>query len=278
MNRTKLSVMAVLLTGIVVFLSLNSPTLAVVGDASTGTQTPSSTTTDTTVDLDLLVLVDRLELSPTQMRQGHDLLAGVLDVATSLQADRKSFAQELIRFNGIEKELDALVAGFDARATKKLASLRESANKALDELKDILTVRQGEILREGLGPSIVSRGSLLGAGRLGAEGGLRGMLGQTRGLGQGALDQNPLLERLRGFLANHPDLKNELLGALRGSGNTQRGETPAPPAGRTDRRGTDVAPQFLRGQALAQTDLGKNAIARLEELVKILELKLQYLE
>jgi hypothetical protein len=275
MNRTKLSVMAVLLTGIVVVLSLNSPTLAVVGDASTGTQTPSSTTTDTTVDLDLLVLVDRLELSPAQMRQGHDLLAGVLDVATSLQADRKSFTQELIRFNGTGKELDALVAGFDARATKKLASLRESANKVLDELKDILTVRQGEILREGLGPSIVSRGSLLGAGRLGAEGGPRGMLGQTGGLGQG---QSPLLERLRGFLANHPDLKDELLGALRGSGNAQRGETPAPPTGRTDRRGADGAPQFLRGQALAQTDLRKNAIARLEELVKILELKLEYLE
>jgi len=275
MNRTKLSVMAVLLTGIVVVLSLDSPTLAVVGDASTGTQTPSSTTTDTAVDLGLLVQVNRLELSPAQMRQVHDLLAGVLDVATSLQADRKSFEQELIRFNGTEKELDALVAAFGARATKKLASLRESANKVLDELKDILTVRQGEILREGLGPSIVSRGSLLGAGRLGAEGGLREMRGQTRGLGQG---QSPLLERLRGFLANHPDLKDELLGALRGSGNTQRGETPAPPTGPTDRRGTDVAPQFLRGQALAQTDLGNNAIARLEGLVKILELKLYYLE
>ncbi len=263
-KKVKLGLSFALLAGLLVVLSLNAPVLAASGE----------TAAEPPVDLGLLVLIDRLELSPTQMRTVHDVLVGILEEGKAVQAERDAFAQELIRFNGSEEELDSLLAAFEGRIAEKAASLHEKIEKGLDELKGTLTIRQGEVLREALGrakgPVEEFFGIGLRAGRDRVEGMTRGMQGSNQGVAVG----NPLRERLQKFLAKHPDLEGELLNALRGPAAAGRAQ---PSGGRGRQPGNQVS-QFLAGRPLVRAEFGERLLARLGEVVKILELKLQYVE
>jgi len=74
--------------------------LLVVIPGSTQMQTSSEEVgpSDAT-SLRLLIAINRLELTQSQMRQVHDILAGLLDEATALEADRDAFAQEMLLFS-----------------------------------------------------------------------------------------------------------------------------------------------------------------------------------
>ena len=127
-------------------------------------------------NLGLLIMINRLELTPTQMQQVHDVLAGVLNEANALKKSRESFEQEMIRFNGTQEDLDALLETFREEQSSQATALHDSSEKALDELKSILTFKQGETLGNMLSHligtrsiTITLRQEQLGSGRLGRQ-------------------------------------------------------------------------------------------------------------
>jgi len=112
---------------------------------------PASAQLDTTQDTDtshlgLLITINRLELATDQMQQIRDILVGILDEANALKEGRDAFEQEMLRFNGTGEELDVLVEAFRKRQSALATAQQEKAQDALEDLKEILTLKQGETL------------------------------------------------------------------------------------------------------------------------------------
>jgi len=268
-------------------LALIAGLLAII-PASAQIDTSTKGSKSGTENLPLLITINRMELTPTQMQEIRDILAGVLSKADMLKADRDAFTQEILEFNGSADELDALLAAFREQVNEKATSLQESAQGVLDEIKGILTIKQGEILRESLMPM---RGEALSTRmqrrtpheqdmRSGMRGPSEGFNPQTRGelLPRlenrfGGEEQNPMTNWMREFLADHPELREKVMerfGAMnqetqRPSG--QRGEQPLRERG-----------QFGVDHPLLTQQLADRQLATLRQIVDILDAKLQYIQ
>ena len=112
---------------------------------------PASAQLDTNQDTDtsnlgLLITINRLEMTTDQMQQIRDILAGVLDEANALKESRDPFEQEMLHFNGTGEELDVLVEAFREEQSTQASALQEKAQGALENLKEILTLKQGETI------------------------------------------------------------------------------------------------------------------------------------
>lgn len=108
-------------------------------------------------NLALLILINRLELTTGQMQQIHDILVGILDEASAISEKREAFAREMLRFSGSAEKLDARLETFRTQIEGNLGALRENIQNAADELRTILTAKQGDILRSNLRELIARR-------------------------------------------------------------------------------------------------------------------------
>jgi len=181
---------------------------------------PEEVSPSDTMSLRLLIAINRLELSPTQMQEIHDILAGLLDEATALEADRDAFAQEMLLFSGSGEELEAMLEAYKDQMRDKAASLQERAQGALDEIKGILTVKQGEILRESFMP-MHDRMWVGKAGLTGMRDRRRTQGEQLTSQGRGRMGQQfrtqlqdeasgPIADRIRGFIDMHPEMREQM--------------------------------------------------------------------
>ena len=276
MKKVRLTLSLALIAGLLAIIPASAQIEASTEGSRSGTE-----------NLPLLITINRMELTPTQMQEIRDILSGVLSKADMLRADRDAFTQEMLEFNGSADELDALLTTFREQVNEKATSLQERAHGVLDEIKGILTIKQGEILRESLMPMRGEAFSTRMQGRTTHEqdmrSGMRGPEGfnpQTRGELLPRLEnrfegeaQNPMTNWMREFLADHPELREkamERFGTMnqelqRPSG--QRGEQPLQQGGQF---GVDHP---LLGQKLADRQL-----ATLRQIVDILEMKLQYIQ
>ncbi len=118
--------------------------------------TPGAATSRDGVRLPLLLAVNRLELSKTQMETLRDAIRGVLDERDALEAKRAAFEDEMIAFSGTAAELDSRLAVWNAEMDAARAQLREGAAAAVETLKSTLTMKQGEILLEAF-PALEAR-------------------------------------------------------------------------------------------------------------------------
>jgi len=237
-------------------------------------------------NLGLLIMINRLELTPTQMQQVHDILAKVLDEASVLQEKREAFEQEMIRFNGTAEQLDALFEGFQKEQSGQTAVLQETAQDAIDELKDVLTFKQGETLINMLNQLVEGRfGTIdlrarvheIGPLRMRIQGGvadestvhelrerIAGRVSEwigNEGTGSGLR---------RGFMANRPGFEMP----LREQG--WRGLAKDDPFGRLD--AFEQMGEQSRHHPFLARQFGGRALGWLEQLVERLEMKLQYIE
>lgn len=145
------------------------------------------TTAEKELDLNLVVLVNRLQLTPEQLAAVRERIADVVDQAKAIEARRDAFAVELLTFTGNEEALDAKLAAFEKETAGLRKGLATTVQKNVDELKGILTVRQGEVLREALqGRSRLTGAAGLTALRQGARMAGRST-GQGEATGQGSL-------------------------------------------------------------------------------------------
>jgi hypothetical protein len=175
--------------------------------------------------LPLLVLVNRMELTPEQMEAIHGLLVGLVEAREALELRQVEFEQEMAAFTGTAADLDETLEAFRAEMEAQVRTVREYVQDAIDRIKGILTVKQGEVLAEAL-PGLmgdraapISRaghaGMLLGR-RAGRFGGRQMPFGPQDEELESTL-RGQLLERLEEHFAGHPEVVERLRQRLGGS-------------------------------------------------------------
>jgi hypothetical protein len=137
--------------------------------ASIDSSTPR--TAEKELDLNLIILVNRLQLTPEQLAAVRERIAEVVDKARAVEARRDAFAKELLTFAGNEEALDTKLAAFQKEMNGLRKDLATTARENIDELKGVLTIRQGEVLREAL-PNWIIQGGTGGALRAQGQTGL----------------------------------------------------------------------------------------------------------
>jgi hypothetical protein len=108
------------------------------------------------VNLPMVLLVNRLELSRQQMETLLSTINGLLDQTAVLDQKRDAFEQEMIAFSGTAEELDVRLAAFRTQMKTARTALDDEMAAAISTLTDTLTMKQGEILTAAF-PGIVGR-------------------------------------------------------------------------------------------------------------------------
>lgn len=98
--------------------------------------------------LEMLVLVNRLDLSREQMEALHGTIAGLLAERAALDALDASFRDEMIAWSGTSDELEARLVAFRDERIAAGAALRDEADAAIDDVKNVLSIAQGEVLAQ----------------------------------------------------------------------------------------------------------------------------------
>lgn len=231
-------------------------------------------------NLPLLVLVNRMELTPEQMEEIHGALEGLLEERRALELRWGELEQEMIAFAGTAEELDEILEAFRAEAAVQVEAARDRAEEAIDRIKGVLTLKQGEILREFLSRLLADRG-----GRAGGLWMLFGQQDEESELGP----RERLLEQLEERFADSPRILELLQRRLAGSTasdflarRTRRGDfrTPFDGRGRTTGRGLGDRGRLGLGSQQGLGGVGARIGAQrgldwIEQLVEVLELKLE---
>ncbi len=155
-------------------------------------------------DIDLIILIDRMNLSTDQMQALHDALARVVEQANGLKDITTSFRQDLIKFQGDENALNTLIQNYRTKIREAMNSVHEQAQKALDSLKDSLTIRQGELLREALMSPTPRMGIMSENGWMGKPQGFSPRQGFTGARPMDRFGTSPWSERNEGFRLMQP--------------------------------------------------------------------------
>lgn len=210
-------------------------------------------------DLPLLILVNRLELTPGQMEEIHGLLAGLLEEREALELRRSELEEDMIAFTGTAEQLDEILEAFRVGSAEQAETVREHVTEVIDQIKGILTLKQGEVLGEVLSGLLDGRVTFLPLGRRDedSESGLRERLSEQL---EGRFAGNPeILERLRQRLGRHERIMAWRFG---GSGR--------PGLGFQQRSSGVYAGIHVRSAGLKHRSLDW-----VERLVEVLELKLE---
>ena len=250
---------------------------------------PASAQLDTTQDTDasnlgLLITINRLELTTDQMQRIRDILAGVLDEANALKESRDAFEQEMLRFNGTGEELDALLEAFREEQAAQASALQEKAQSALEDLKEILTLKQGETLGSAFDHLLGIRFGTMVPQEDQFQAGPLGMRGRAMGENLPSEMQEKAMERLREhfgdegaqsdrvqqFLSNRPGLQGRL------AERDWKGFSNADPTSQPLMFGAH-SNRFV-GPALQRGAFGDRLLSQLEQVIEILDTKLQSIE
>ncbi|GEM_PF-1011165 len=124
--------------------------IPVLASTLSGSETDTAPSATSDVNLDLVILVNRMELTKEQMQTLHDTLVGIVDqrdgLRVALEDKRAALEAEMIAFRGTEEELDARLAAYQAEVAAMLKSSRDGHTTAFEELGELLTYNQGVLL------------------------------------------------------------------------------------------------------------------------------------
>ncbi len=274
MKRLKKAAPFIALAVVVVMIPVLATTFS-----NNGTSAAPSATSD--VNLDLVLLVNRMELTKDEMQALHDILVDLAGqraaLETALEEKRVAFETEMLAFSGTSEELDARLEAHRTEIRTLVESTRDAAAAAYEKLGDLLTYNQGMLLEQVL-PRL--DGSLAGDLREGAGIPEMGqdarsrfmMRGSTRASGKPGNEQTS------------PEGTSSPVGrAWRGQAGPQMGAE----AGQTPNplqigNGQGLALRLMSGQTANGIGLQRmgampqraNGLQLLEELIRVLELKL----
>ena len=220
-------------------------------------------------DLRLAITINRLNLTPTQMQQVHDILAGIISEADALKEKKDAFTQDMIGFTGSAADLETALSDFRSQMAEQTKAFHDDMKASLDQLKGILTIEQGEILR-----SAFAQHGFAGSRPIGKGPRSPGLKPMDRGA---AVDRSDMWRRpqddsdapvwMQRMMAEHPEAAERMAQRF-----AQRGGRPGQvDEGRPIARlqtSQDREPLFGR---LENGDL----LATLRRVVDILEVKLQ---
>jgi len=226
--------------------------------ASTQVLFRSTEASDDAVDLQLLVLVNRMELTAEQMEEIHGILAGLLAERDANELRRAEFEQEMIAFQGTAEELDEILETFRSEMQERTESAQTLRQEAIEQIKEILTAKQGELLDQvfpgflGDRAGFVQRPSQPFLGRLQAD-------GTTDGRPRALDEMEERLERYPERLERLQQRMDELAASRSGAARF---------GGRSGVRGSG----FDRQATVDRPERGADGLAR---LLEILELKME---
>ena len=209
--------------------------------------------------LPLLILVNRMELTPEQMEEIHGLLEGLLEERQALELRRAELEDEMVAFTGTAEELDEILEAFRAESVEQAEVAREHVAEVIDQIRGILTLKQGEVLAEVLPGLLGNRVAFLPLGQQDedCELGLRERLFER--LEERFAGSPGMLERLQQRLGGHERMMGRSF-----SGRGQR------VLGFQQRSGgVNVQIHVQRG------GLQHRGLDWIEQLVEVLELKLE---
>jgi hypothetical protein len=275
MNRLKKAVPFIALAVVAVVI----PVLATTFSSSTATAAPTATSD---VNLDLVILVNRMELTKDQMQALHDILVDLVSQRTALQTaleeKKQAFEAEMLAFGGTSEELDARLAAYRTEIQALVESSRDAHTAAFEKLGALLTYKQGMLLEQVL-PRL--DGSLAGdlrgaAGILGMAQGARlqrMMQGAPQTAGQSGSEQAAPAGMTSGIGQAPWAAQNAPEGQAQLGQASGEGQAGAP-------NGQGLAVRFLRGQVASRMGRQQAGSPRgdgldlLEQLIRVLELKL----
>ncbi len=229
-------------------------------------------------ELGIAVTLNKLELTDSQMQQVYDILVGIASEANALQESRQAFTEEMVQFTGDSDELEAALSGFRSKTKAQAEKVREAVQRGLDDLKGILTIEQGEILRSALMQANHIGLTVRQPVELAREQNRRldvadrdTAVSRMRGSGQGAEEEaEDLPVWLEQMSNNHPKLAEQMANRWADRSFQRFRETSG---------SSPLGLQALKDQA---TTLGRveggRLLALLEQVVDILETKLQYVQ
>lgn len=234
-------------------------------------------------ELGIAITINKLDLTPVQMQQVHDILAGVLSEANGLKEKKDSFTQEMIRFTGSSTDLETALSNFKSQMTDQTQAFQQNVKQALDQLKGILTIEQGEILRASFikganygleGKLPVGKGPAspgMKPGDQGASPDQNWMGRQPQGQQDGTDDaRTALLERMQQMMADHPEFADRM---------AQRWGNMSPQQDQMSARGPVARFQSLQdGKTLVGKPDTDALLDVLQKVVDILGTKLQYVQ
>ena len=259
--------------------------LVVAIPASTQIFRRSASANEESANLQLLVLVNRIELTSEQMEEIHDILAGVLEERETHEIRAAELEEQMIAFDGTAEDLDEILEAFRLESQELAEGTHERTADSIDLIKEILSLKQGEILAEAM------PGLLGGEGNRSAAVGMRGAQGlqQRRILEQleerfegHAEAMEGLRDRVRGFLGQSDDEEDEGVTGLRGRMALQSGSRGQMIGGMMGRAGSS-AQQAHPGRMVQQGSILRGSTGHrgsdvIEELVEVLALKLEAME
>ena len=213
------------------------------------------------INLPMLILVNRLELSEEQMEALQDILIDLLEEKETVDALRAEFKDVMIEFNGTGEELDELLATFREDQQALGDAMRESIETLLDEVRDLLSINQGIVLREAL-PELLGGGASLGpnrgADRLQNTPGMMGNRMPSLPMGRAGIGQ--MQQALRGGQRQSP-----MQGGMSMSGRSGSFDRDSMAGMMQERLGGDTMPEMF-GERFGQDSDARGVGTMLEQL------------
>jgi len=172
---------------------------AVMGAMSADAETAA--TESEPLNLGLLLLVNRLQLTDEQMTEIHGILSELVEARGSLrvsvEAAQAAFTEEMVAFDGTAEELDAAIAAHREEMAALAEGVATARPAALTALGGVLTYEQGRMI-EAAAPGLLGSGG--GARSLGERvvSALRSRLGREAGAQLEALRQRLGTDTRRG--------------------------------------------------------------------------------
>ncbi len=156
-------------------------------------------------EIELLIVLNRMGLSPEQLRQMQQILGGLQAVRPMHRQHREELRQFLLSWQGPPEQFEQALQNFKQERQQRLESLKAQNRELLNRLKDVLTYRQGELLRQvfhklsaqgmgGMGMGMMGMGPQEGPAHGTAPDrspmGMRGRMGMGQGPAQPGMDRN----------------------------------------------------------------------------------------
>ncbi len=235
-------------------------------------------------ELGIAITINKLELTPAQMQQVHDILAGILSEAKTLKQKKDVFTQEMIKFTGSSTDLETALTNFKSQMKDQTQAFQANVKQALDQLKGILTIEQGEILRDAFmnarnhglaGKLPEGKGPRSPAMKPGDQGGMapnQNWMGRRpQGApGNGAEGQADMPAWMQQMMSEHPEFADRMAQRWSNMGQQQDQMAARGPFARFQ--------SWQDGKSLAAKPDTGALLNVLQKIVNILEVKLQYVK
>lgn len=273
MKRLKKAVPFIALAIVVVMIPVLATTFS-----NNGNSVAPGATSDT--NLDLVLLVNRMELTKDQMQALHDILVDLAGqreaLQTALEEKRVAFETEMLAFSGTSEELDVRLEAYRTELRGLVESRSDAAVAAYEKLGDLLTYNQGMLLEQVL-PRLDGSlaGDLRGWARIAemSQGARLQLMrqGPSRSSGEPSNEQTP-----PAGTSGEPGQAQ--LGQACPQAGTEAGQAPNPlQFGARSGQRCLMPGQTANGiglQRMGAMPQGANGLQLLEELIRVLELKL----